>query len=78
MHKQKLFKCVNKELPIYLISGDDDPCTGKEKGVKSTYNALKKIGFNVQEPKIYKHARHEILNESIKDEVIKDVISYLR
>lgn len=77
MHNKKLFKDINKHLPLYLISGEDDPCTGGNKGVMSSYNALKDIGFKVNEPKIYPHARHEILNEDIKDTVIKDCINFL-
>lgn len=77
MHNKKLFKNVNKELPVFLISGEDDPCTGGNKGVCATYKALKEIGFNVLSPKIYEHARHEILNEDIKDLVISDCLNFL-
>ncbi|MDR3263366.1 MAG: alpha/beta hydrolase [Clostridiales bacterium] len=68
---------VSKELPIMIISGDDDPVGGNGKFVEELYgiylkNGLKKIKF-----KLYKGARHEILNETNKEEVYGDVLDFI-
>lgn len=77
MGKAKLYKDVNKELPFLLISGEDDPCTGKEKGRNASLSILNKAGFNDIKVITYPHMRHEILNEEDFLLVHKDIIEYL-
>lgn len=67
---------VRKDLPILLISGDGDPVGDYGKGVTQVYNDLKKTGHNAL-IKLYAGARHEILNETNRDEVMKDIIGWL-
>ena len=38
--KERLDKDVNKEMPVLLIAGDADPCTGLEKGRKASLDNL--------------------------------------
>lgn len=58
----------NKDLPILVIYGEDDPVTGGEKGRKKTIARLKNIGYQNIEEIIYPKMRHAILNEvSVKD-----------
>ena len=46
MHNTSLYKEVNSNLDFLLIAGEDDPCTGKEKGIKDSIDTLNKAGFN--------------------------------
>ncbi len=71
------FKKVGSTLPILLVSGSDDPVGNYGKGVKKVYNTLKANGKNVR-MKLYDGCRHEILNDSKKDEVIKDILDFIR
>lgn len=68
---------VNKNLPIFIISGSEDPVGNKGKGVKQLYNFYKKQGLNVH-LKIYNGARHEILNETNNLEVYSDVLNFIK
>ena len=71
----KWFKRVKKDLPILLVAGKDDPVGNYGKGVEVVFNRLKKQGSLV-EIKLY-HGRHEILNDTCKDEVVADIKTFL-
>ena len=70
------FKCFPKELKTLVISGENDPVGGFGKGVRYVYDNLKKNGANV-ELKLYEGARHELFNETNRDEVFSDLVSWL-
>ena len=76
MSKPKAFKKVDRELPILLISGDADPCTGGEKGRKASLDVLTKAGYEKIEVITLDHMRHEILNEVDKEKVYQDVLDF--
>ncbi len=69
---------VPRSLPIYLFSGEKDPVGNDTKGVKEVYDAFKKAGITDVTMKIYPNGRHEMLNETNRDEVFKDVIGWLK
>ena len=71
------FTKIDKSLPILLVSGADDPVGGFGKGVKAVYNKLKSAGANVT-LKLYKECRHEILNDTCRDEVITDILVFIK
>lgn len=66
-----------KELKILLISGEMDPVGNYSKGIKEIYEKLVKTGHLKTQLKLFADARHEVLNETNKDEVytcIRDFI----
>ncbi|MGN0538577.1 MAG: alpha/beta fold hydrolase [Candidatus Fimenecus sp.] len=65
-----------KDLPIMIISGANDPVGMNGKGVLAVADNLVKAGF---EPTVilYPGMRHEILNETEKEIVYNDVLSFL-
>ncbi|MEE3928615.1 alpha/beta fold hydrolase [Mycoplasmopsis ciconiae] len=69
------YKNIN-DIPILMIRGEEDPSTGFAKGAKHSLNHLKKCGFSEIKQITYPNARHEILNEDIKDTVILDIIEF--
>ena len=62
--------------PILLLSGDSDPVGGYGRGVTDVYNRLRGRGADVR-MKLYPGGRHEILNDSCRDEVIGDIRNFL-
>lgn len=76
MNKKKKFRLNNKDLPIYFISGKDDPCTGGPKGIISSIKNLQKVGYTYIHAKTYDNMRHEILKEKNKDEVYDDILKF--
>ncbi|MGN0517318.1 MAG: alpha/beta fold hydrolase [Acutalibacteraceae bacterium] len=75
-NSKKWFKALPHDLPILLISGEDDPVGNYGKGVSDVYDRIKKVGCNVK-MKLYKGMRHEIFNDICREEVISDVIKFI-
>jgi len=69
---------MNTEMPVYFISGDDDPVGDYGKGVLRTYNDFLKAGLNDVTLKLYHGARHDLPRETNKDEVFEDVLTWLQ
>lgn len=76
LSKSKNFSSIDRNLPIFIISGDKDPVSKNGKGVKALYQVMSNNLDNV-ELKLYKDARHEILNENNSDEVYQDIFNWL-
>lgn len=65
-------------IPILMISGEDDPVGNYGKGVLQVYDNLTKTGHNV-DLRLYPNARHEILNESdTVEKVYSDVETFIK
>lgn len=68
---------VWKELPILLISGREDPCTGGEKGRAASETVLRKAGFRKLEIVTLDGMRHEILNETDRETVYQKILEFM-
>ena len=73
---KRWFADFPKGLPTLVISGECDPVGGFGKGVRYVYDSLKKQGASV-ELKLYEGARHELFNETNRDEVFADLIEWI-
>lgn len=67
---------VGADVPVLVTSGDMDPVGNYGKGVKRVYEGYKKAGLKDVELKLYPDCRHEIHNDSCKDEMIKELLSF--
>ncbi len=74
-NSRKFFRDLDPKIPVLIVSGDCDPVGNYGKGVKKVYNKLKK-GRNVT-LKLYKDGRHEIHNDTCKEEMIKDILEFI-
>lgn len=72
--KQENVDKIPNSLPIFIISGDDDPVGALGEGVKTVYRMFKQSGKKDLSYKLYPGFRHEILNEIGKEEVYQDVL----
>lgn len=68
---------IPKELPIYIVSGEDDPVGDLGEGVKKVYQKFKQAGLKDVTCKLYATDRHEILNETDKEQVYADLLQWL-
>lgn len=76
-NRKEWFKNINKTLPIFLISGDKDPVGNYGEGVKKVYETLKENGADVT-LKLYPDCRHEIHNDSCKEEMFRDILEFIK
>ncbi len=68
---------VRDDLPMLVMVGGDDPI-GAEKGAKALVDAYqKRAGVRDIELIVYHDARHEVFNETNRDEVYKDLVDWL-
>ena len=77
IQRDDLVARVPKNLPVLVISGDSDPVGGDGKGVKAVAAQLERVGVRDVTLKLYPGARHELLNETNRDEVTSDVLAWI-
>ena len=69
---------MDKNAPILLIAGQDDPVGNMGAGVRRTHDAFKRAGIKDVTLKLYPGLRHEILNEAaMRDTVYGDIGAWL-
>lgn len=68
---------IPKELPIMLIGGGDDQAVKGEAGPRSLELAYRKVGIKRVDLRIYPGARHELLNETCREQVSADIRQWL-
>jgi alpha-beta hydrolase superfamily lysophospholipase len=67
---------IPHRLPLYLVAGELDPVGGRE-GVTKLAAELRAAGLERVEVRIHAHARHEMLNETNRAEVTREVLGWL-
>ena len=66
-----------KKLPLFVVSGAQDPVGGLGKGVKDVYDMYKACGMLDLTYKLYENDRHEILNETDRQNVYEDILAWM-
>ena len=70
-------KKIPKKLPLFIVSGAQDPVGGLGKGVKDVYDMYKATDMLDLTYKLYENDRHEILNETDKQVVFEDILAWM-
>lgn len=71
------FKQYPKHLPTLIMSGDQDPVGDFGKGVSEVYRRLLLAGCDKVTLKLYEGARHELFNETNREEFGEDLCRFL-
>ena len=69
---------VRPDLPLYIAAGDQDPVNGQLALVNALVDRYRAVGLSDVELHIYPGARHEVLNETNRDEVEADLLAWLQ
>jgi alpha-beta hydrolase superfamily lysophospholipase len=69
---------IRKDLPIYIFAGDKDPINHDLEWLKPLAERYRAAGIANVSEKYYPDGRHEMLNETNRDEVLRDLSSWLR
>ncbi|WP_206955885.1 alpha/beta fold hydrolase, partial [Trinickia acidisoli] len=72
------FEGVPKALPLYLFTGDQDCVNGYLAWFEPLVARLRRAGFRDLSTHVYGGARHEVLNETNRDEVIANLVAWLK
>lgn len=77
VYTDKGWKISDPSLPVYFISGEDDPCMVDKEHFKKAVNTMKKAGYKNVHAHLFEGMRHEILNEKGKETVCRYILSRL-
>lgn len=77
IEKNENIEKVPKNLPICIFSGALDPVGNQGKGVLKLIEAYKRHNITNIKYKLYEGGRHEMLNETNREEVMKDVVEWI-
>lgn len=69
---------MKKDLPIFFVSGADDPVGNCGKGVQQAYDKFEAAGMQDLSIKLYEGDRHEILNELDRETVYQDIYNWIK
>lgn len=68
---------IRSDLPLLIVSGSDDPLAGGGQLVEVLGQRYRDAGLADVTVTLYDGARHEILNETNRDEVTADIVAWL-
>ena len=68
---------VRHDLPVLIISGSDDPLSGGGQLTELVGQRYKDAGVTDVTVKVHQGARHEVFNETNRDEVTAELITWL-
>ncbi|MFD0679587.1 MULTISPECIES: alpha/beta hydrolase [unclassified Paenibacillus] len=77
IHRLQHMERIPKHLPVLILSGDRDPVGGMGKGIMQLVSMYNKLGMEEVSYKLYPGGRHEMLNETNREEVMQDVVLWL-
>ena len=78
LNRVAYLKCMPKELPVLFIAGMEDPVGQYGKNIEEVAKQFKDLGMKNTKVILYDNARHEILNEKIKQNVFEDIYSWIK
>jgi alpha-beta hydrolase superfamily lysophospholipase len=68
---------IRSDLPIYLLSGDADPLAGGGALIELVADRYRQAGVTDVTVALYPGARHEVFNETNRDEITADLVTWL-
>ena len=77
LHDKEASRKTPHDLPIYIVSGKEDPVGGFGEGVEKIHEEYKKDGAKNVDITIYEEGRHEMLNEVNRQEVYQDIAYWM-
>ena len=76
MQRKESVYMIPKGLPVLFVSGAEDPVGGFGKGVRKIYEKYRAAGIQDVALRLYTGDRHEILNETDRQQVYEDLLGW--
>lgn len=70
-------KGIRSDLPVLLVAGDADPVNRNLKGIDYLESRWREAGVEKIDRQIYAGGRHEMLNETNREEVTRNIIAWI-
>ncbi|MBQ4611824.1 MAG: alpha/beta hydrolase [Clostridia bacterium] len=74
--RRKSAEAAPKDLPLFILSGAEDPIGGMGEGVRKVYDMYSLAGVKDVTLKLYEDCRHEILLETEKELIFEDILGW--
>jgi alpha-beta hydrolase superfamily lysophospholipase len=68
---------IRGDLPVLLVAGDADPINSNLEGLRLLERRWREAGVQRIDTLFYEGGRHEMLNETNRDEVTTDIVAWL-
>ncbi|WP_407399123.1 alpha/beta fold hydrolase [Treponema sp.] len=78
IHKPRNLNKISRELPVKIMSGTDDPVGSCGKTISRLAAIYCGMGIKDVSLKLYNGARHELLNDRCRYDVINEIIAFCR
>ena len=78
VYSERDWQLKNPEMPIYFISGSDDPCMVSKSKFIEAIASMQIIGYENISWRIYQGMRHEIMNEIECQRVFDDMLKKIK
>ena len=73
----EFFKKYPKDVPIHILVGTADPVGERGAGVRRLLDILGRAGLTSVSSQLYPDARHELIHETNRDDIIRDIVAWL-
>ncbi|GHV75606.1 hydrolase [Spirochaetia bacterium] len=77
IHRPKVMARIPRSLPIYVFCGSADPVGDRGESPTALVTAYRSLGIRDLEFVLYPDARHELLHETNREEVIGNILRWL-
>ena len=77
IHRPNALALIRQDLPIFIICGSADPVGDMGASPTALVNAYRSLGIKDLELVLYPGARHELLNETNREEVMENLLSWI-
>jgi alpha-beta hydrolase superfamily lysophospholipase len=77
IHKPESMARISRDLPVYVFGGSADPVGDMGNSPTALVNAYRSLGIKDLEFVLYPDARHETLNETNREEVAENLLSWI-
>lgn len=68
---------IDKLLPVIFVSGEEDPVGDFGRGVRKVFEQFRQAGIRDTTILLYEGDRHEILNETDRQQVYEDLLNWI-
>jgi alpha-beta hydrolase superfamily lysophospholipase len=77
IHRPELMERIDRRLPLYVFAGSADPVGDMGASPAALVDAYRAMGISDLEYVLYPDARHEPLNETNREEVTADLLTWI-
>lgn len=77
LHNTEELRKMPMDLPVFFLSGADDPVGDYGKSVEKVYQSFRELGMGNVQMKLYPQDRHELLNEVDREDAYGDIYRWI-